>query len=155
MAFSNQNLTQIEGVDGGVQSNHPANMVFTYANYEDLLKAGRFAKIDAGRLDNMDGSATPNIAGVVLRYPYMTIEDGGAYDSTVVPQVYGVLYKGLVTVDVKSGELAPVKFGKVYVSNAGDADDGLATSKVTDIDFGVKFIEEVKTGVWLVLVDPA
>lgn len=123
-------------------------IVLAYRNFEDGLRVGRFAKLDAGRLDNMDGSATPVIAGVVLRNVANPVEDLSTVDGELFEQVEA-LYEGLVTVRVKVGE-TPARFGLVYASNEGDADDGLATADDSDEPTGARFIEEVQPGVWLI-----
>jgi len=129
-----------------------ADIVLTALTFEDNLKVGRFAKLDTGSLDNVDGSATPVFAGVVLRNPANPVEDAGVIDSALYPQVE-YLRQGLVTVDVKAGE-TPALFGRVYVSNAGDANDGLATATNTDEPVNAEFITEVQSGVWLIYVTP-
>lgn len=121
--------------------------------FEDSLKVGRFAKLDTGSLDNMDGSASPVIAGVVLRNVANPVEDGAVIDADLYSQV-SYIRQGLVTVDVKTGE-TPSLFDRVYVSNDGDANDGLATATNTDEPVNAEFIMEVQTGVWLIYVNPA
>lgn len=121
--------------------------------FENGLKVGRFAKLDTGSLDNMDGSATPVIAGVVLRNVANVVEDGATIDSALYSQAT-YIRQGLVTVDVKAGE-TPALFDRVYVSNAGDANDGLATATNTDAAVNAEFIMEIQSGVWLIYVNPA
>jgi len=129
------------------------HLILTATSFENGLKVGRFAKLDTGRLDNMDGSATPVIAGVVLRRVTNPVEDAATIDSTLFSQVE-YQRQGLVAVDVKTGE-TPTKFGRVYASNAGNANDGLATATATDVDVNAEFIEEIQAGVWLVYITPA
>lgn len=131
-----------------------ANIIaLTATSFEDQLKVGRFAKLDTGRIDNMDGSATPVIAGIVLRNVANVVEDGGVIDSAIYSQIeYG--RQGIYTVDVKAGE-TPALFGRVYVSNAGDANDGLATATNTDIAVNAEFIMEIQTNVWMIYLNPA
>lgn len=121
--------------------------------FENGLKVGRFAKLASGSIDNLDGSATPVIAGVILRNVANAEEDGGTIDSALFHQIE-YARQGLVTVEVKSGE-TPTRFGRVYASNAGDANDGMATATNTDVETNAEFIEEIRTGVWLVYVTPA
>jgi hypothetical protein len=128
-------------------------LILTARSFEDALVVGRFAKIDAGRLDNMDGSATPVIAGVVLRNVANPVEDDATIDSDLFSSVE-YIRQGLVSVRVKSGE-TPSRFARVYVSNAGDANDGMATATATDVAVNAEFIEEIQTGVWLIYVNPA
>ena len=130
------------------------NIILAQTTFEDQLVVGRFAKLDTGSIDNMDGSETPVIAGVVLRNVSSPVEDTDAIDSALYSTV-NIMRQGLITVDVKTGE-TPALFGRVYVSNAGDANDGMATATNTDaVVVNAEFIEEVKTGVWLVYVNPA
>jgi len=131
------------------------NIILAQTTFEDQLVVGRFAKLETGSIDNMDGSETPVIAGVVLRNVSSPVEDTDAIDSALYSTV-NIMRQGLITVDVKTGE-TPALFDRVYVSNAGDANDGLATATNTDevVNVNAEFIEEVKTGVWLVYVNPA
>ena len=121
--------------------------------FEDGLKSGRFAKLDTGSIDNFDGSATPVVAGVVLRSVANAMESGGTYDDALYSEI-DYMRQGLVSVDVKTGE-TPALFGRVYASNDGDANDGLATATNTDVDTNAEFIMEIKTGTWLIYVTPA
>lgn len=127
--------------------------VLSFTTFEDNLKTGRFAKYDTGSLDNLDGSATPTLAGVVRRFITSPISDSGVIDADLFTTAE-VVRQGIVTVDVKSGE-TPAKFGRVYVSNAGDANDGLATATNTDLAVNAEFLWEVRTGVWAIYVNPA
>lgn len=129
------------------------HLVYTARTFEDGLRVGRFAKLDTGSLDNMDGSASPVIAGVVMRNVANPVEDAATIDAALYDQVQ-YIRQGLCTVDVKTGE-TPERFGRVYVSNAGDANDGLATATNTDEAVNAEFIEEVQSGVWLIYVNPA
>jgi len=123
-------------------------VVLSSVVFGNLLNVGRFAKLAAGSIDNMNGSANPVIAGVVLRNPSAPVTSGSAIDNTIYSQIE-YMREGLVTVDVKAGE-TPVQFGAVYASNLGDANDGLATATNTDIATGAEFIQEIKPNVWLV-----
>lgn len=152
MAFATTHLDDPQNVGAGERLG-VTHLILSATSFEDGLKVGRFAKLDTGRLDNFDGSATPVIAGVVLRNVANPVEDLATIDSALFSQVE-YQRQGLVTVDVKTGE-TPAKFGRVYISNAGDANDGLATATNTDVDANAEFIEEVQAGVWLIYVTPA
>lgn len=143
MAFATGAITDFQKVAGGERFG-TANVVLSATTFENGLKTGRFAKLGAGSLDNLDGSATPTIAGVVLRKVADALESGATIDASLYNQVE-YLRAGLVTVDVKAGA-TPSKFGAVYASNT----TGEATATNTDIATGAEFIEEVKPGVWLV-----
>ena len=121
--------------------------ILTAQTFEDGLKVGLFAKLDTGSLDNMDGSATPTIAGVVTRNVASPIEDGGVIDAALF-SVADYARSGLATVAVKTGE-TPTQFGAVFASNLGDANDGKALT-AAGIATNAEFIEEVKTDVWLI-----
>lgn len=152
MAFATTYLDDPQKVGGGERLG-TNNIILTALSFEDQLKVGRFAKLDTGRLDNMDGSATPVVAGVVLRNVANPVEDGGVIDATLFDQVE-YIRQGLVMVDVKAGE-TPSLFDRVYISNAGDANDGLATATNTDVAVNAEFIVEVQTNVWLIYMNPA
>lgn len=149
MAFTTGYLGDPSRVGAGERWDPNSAVVLTATDFEDGLVVGRFAKMDSGSLDNMDGSATPVIAGVVLRNVASPVEDGETVDATLFEQ-WEYQREGFVTVAVKDGETAPAMFGTVYASNAGDADDGLATSTGTDVETTAEFIRVVKPGVWLV-----
>lgn len=147
MAFATGYLDDPNRVGAGER--YGSNQVVLSATtFQNGLVVGRFAKLDTGSIDNMDGSATPTIAGVVLRNVANAVEDDGTVDSALYSQIEYVR-QGLVTVRVKTGE-TPVQFGAVYASNAGDANDGMATATGTDIATGAEFIQEIQAGVWLV-----
>jgi len=148
MAFFTGFLNDPQRVGGGERFDQTI-LILTATTFQDGLLVGRFAKLDSGSIDNMDGSATPTIAGVVLRNVANAIEDDDTIDRQLYEQVE-YSRRGLVTVNAKAGEAVPAMFGAVYASNAGDADDGLATSTDTDIATNAEFIREVQSGVWLV-----
>lgn len=149
MSFNSGFQTDYEKSGSGEQYGNK-NIVLAHKTFEDGLKVGRFAKVDTGRLDNLDGSSTPVIAGVVLRTPTLTIENDATIEAVNHVGAVSYVENGLVTVDVKTGE-TPAYKGTVYASNAGDANDGLAQAVATNgVDTGAVFIEEIKAGVWLI-----
>lgn len=152
MAFATGHLDDQQNIGGGERLG-TVHAIFSTTAFEDGLKVGRFAKWDTAQLDNFDGSATPVIAGVVLRNMANPVEDGATIDADLYSHAE-YMRQGIVAVDVKTGE-TPARFGRVYISNAGDANDGLATATNTDVDANAEFIEEVQSGVWLIYVTPA
>jgi len=151
MAFSSPFSNEIGAVAGGERFGS-SNIILSNTVFEDKLKIGRFAKLDTAQIDNMDGSATPSIVGVILRDEARAIEDGAVIDKELYSQI-NYIRSGLVSVDVKTGE-TPALLGRVYVSNAGDANDGLATATNTDVAVNAEFIQEIQTGVWLIYLNP-
>jgi len=147
MAFATGQLNDPQIIGAGERYG-TIQVVLSAVLFGSLLNVGRFAKLAAGSIDNMNGSATPVVAGVVLRNPSAPVTSGAAIDNTIYSQIE-YMREGLVTVDVKAGE-TPVQFGAVYASNLGDANDGLATATNTDIATGAEFIQEIKPNVWLV-----
>ena len=148
MAFATGYLDDPRAVGAGEQigENHIA---FTYDTFEDNLVVGRFAKLDSGSLDNMDGSATPTVAGVVLRKISNATEDGSTIDNGLYDAAEAERF-GLATVDIRSG-LTITKFDTVYAYNAAGADVGKATNVGTDaIEIDAEFIEEVSDSVWTI-----
>lgn len=152
MAFNTGYLGDPQQVGAGERFGNNNTILSTDA-FEDDLRVGHFAKWDTNRLDNMDGSATPVIAGVVLRNASGPVEDGATVDADLQTNVE-YIRSGLVSVRVKAGE-TPTRFGRVYVSNAGDTSDGMVTANNTDVATNAEFIEEVQDGVWLIYVTPA
>lgn len=152
MSFPTGYLADPTDVGGGERFG--SNLVILGTDtFENGLKVGRFAKLDTGSIDNFDGSATPVVAGVVLRDVANAIEAGGTIDEDYYSDI-AYMRQGLVSVDVKTGE-TPAPFGRVYASNDGDVNDGLATATNTDVDTNAEFIQEVKPGTWLIYVTPA
>ena len=157
MAFTNYSYTEIGDVDAGVINGVLPYKVDTYtANYNAPLNTGEFAIIKNGNLANMDKTATPVVAGLVLQSMVNAIENGETFVKTGEGAVYqvDVVSWGLATVAVKSGD-TPAKFGAIYAVNSGvvDADLGKATTTPTN-NVVVKgyFNREIKTGVWEVFI---
>ena len=157
MAFTNYSYTEIGDVDAGVINGVLPYKVDTYtANYNAPLNTGKFAIIKSGNLANMDKTATPVVAGLVLQSMVNAIENGETFVKTGEGAAYqvDVVSWGLATVAVKAGD-TPAKFGAIYAVNSGvvDADLGKATTIPTG-NVAVKgyFNREIKTGVWEVFI---
>jgi hypothetical protein len=154
MAFTNSSTEISNTAAGELVGNVASAVVLTATSIEDGLKVGRFAKLDTGRLDNMDGSANPTIAGIVARSVVNTIEAAATVDTDTFTE-WTYIRAGRVSVTIKAGE-TPAKFGRVYVSNAGDASDGMALASnvaAHAIPVNARFYEEISTDVWSVDVD--
>ena len=156
-AFTSHDFKEISEVDAGELNPNLSYKIDTYtANYNAPLNTGKFAIIKSGNLANMDKTATPIVAGLVLQSVTNAIESGETYDKTGDNAVYqvDVVSWGLATVAVKAGD-TPAKFGVVYAVNSGavDADLGKATTTATN-NVAVKgyFNREIKTGVWEVFI---
>jgi hypothetical protein len=147
------------GKSGSGELQGTNHIILSSDTFEDGLKIGRFAKLDSGSIDNMDGSLTPVIAGVVARTPGNAVEDDGTYDTDNTTQI-NYVREGLVTVDVIDGD-TPTQFGIVWAVNGSGVDDGLAavssasgTLKLdgtTNNPFA-EFVREVDENVWVVRV---
>jgi hypothetical protein len=152
MSFATSALINMPDVGSG-EPLSGNNTILTATTFEDGLLMGRFAKLDTGSIDNFDGSATPVPAGVVVRDVPGAVEQDGAVDADTTTKIH-YIREGLVTVDVKTGE-TPALFDRVYISNDGDANDGLATATNTDIAVNAEFLYEVQSGVWAIWMGPA
>lgn len=152
MAFLTGYLADPQQVGAGERYGEN-QLILSASTFENGLKVGRFAKLDTGSIDNFDGSATPQVAGVVLRNVASPVEDGETIDSALYDHI-AFIRQGLVTVEVKAGE-TPAMFSRVFISNAGDANDGKATATATDIDANAEFVQEIQDNVWLIYVNPA
>jgi len=153
MAFNNTALQSNPDLPAGeVITASPYN-VSAFELFEDGLVEGRFCKFDSGRIDNLDASGTPVIAGIVKRK--ITGEIGTGIYSTSgmeIDQVAEVINFGFATVAVM-GTANPSKYDQVYTVNAFSVDAGKATeSSAATIVNGAVFWEEKKAGVWLVRV---
>ena len=156
-AFTSHDFKGISEVDAGELNPNLSYKIDTFtANYNAPLNTGKFAIIKTGNLANMDKTATPVVAGLVLQSPVNAIENGETYVKTGDGAVYqvDVVSWGLATVAVKAGD-TPNKFGAVYAVNSGviDADLGKATTTATN-NVAVKgyFNREIKSGVWEVFI---
>jgi hypothetical protein len=153
MAFDNTVLATNADLPTGEVIKSLPNAVMAFELFENGLIEGRFCKFAAGQIDNLDGSATPRLAGVVRRK--LTGEIGsGVYSTTGegIDQVAEVCNFGFVTVTVTSAA-TPVKYDQVYTINADTADRGKATDDSGALIVpGAIFWEEKAANVWLVRV---
>jgi hypothetical protein len=148
------------GFDDGVQQDAPGldageliaghvGNTDGFTTFEDGLKVGRFAKYDAGSLDNLDSSATPVLAGIVKRNLTGDLNKV-VYDTE--DDIAELINFGYVTVDVVTGR-TPTKYEQVYTINASGAEAGKATDDNTKLEVpGAIFWKEIKTDVWEVRI---
>jgi len=131
--------------------------VSAFELFEDGLVEGRFVKYDTGSIDNMDGSATPVVAGIARRK--ITGEIGtGVYSTSgmAIDQVAEVINFGFATVAVTDAA-DPARYDAVQFVNATGADAGKATDAAVAsgiVSAGdVVFWEPKAAGVWLVRIN--
>jgi hypothetical protein len=153
-------VNQIE--EGEVLSESPYN-IDSYEKFEDGLVIGRFAKLDAGSVDNLDNSATPLIVGVPKRKVNKTI-DSGVYVSTPVNGLADknadIVNFGRVTVvlsDLAIAAATVTEGDPVYVVNsATPALAGKVTDNSGEADAiavtGAVFKKEKQSGIWIVTI---
>ena len=155
MAFPSHNFTKIESVGAGVLNPTLPHKISTYTvNYNSPLAIGRIAQIKAGKLANLDATATPVIAGLVLSSVVNPMENGNAFTQTGDASVYQVdsLEWGLGTVDVVAG-VTPAKFGKVYAVNTAGADIGKVTTVPTgNVEVKGYFNRGISPNVWEIFI---
>lgn len=149
MAFATGYLGDPAKVQGGERYGNNNTILSAARGDWTTVTVGRFAQVVSNVIVPMDGTATPTLAGVVLRLVSNAVEDDSQLDSNLFDHME-YMRAGMTTVDVKDGEAAPDLFGDVFASNAGDADDGLATSTGTDVATNCEFIRVVAPNVWLV-----
>jgi hypothetical protein len=158
MPFANTVTNTIPQVTEG-EMWEGAGIALSTTSYENGLLIGRFAKWDTGRLDNLDGSATPVLAGVVARSVNDLVELPGQEASSLPfyasePNVTFVR-QGMITAKLAAGSATPVKFGAVFVVNqAANADNGNVTTvdDATTDATTAEFIEEIQSGIWLIRI---
>lgn len=124
-----------------------ASLILSTGTFEDGLQVGRFAKLDTGSIDNLDASATPVIAGVILRCVTNAIEDDDTY-KTANTSMIEYQRCGVATVEVKAGE-SPAVFGEVFAHNVADADAGKAVT-AAGVATGAEFLFEITPTVWAI-----
>lgn len=148
MAFTSARTDDIRQTGSG-ELFGSTNIVLTSDTFEDNLVVGRFAKLDTGSVDNMDASASPVLAGVVLRKPQNAIEDASAIDSALFDEIDYVRF-GIVSVDGVAAE-APDMFDDIYAVNVAGADIGKATITTTNnVNANAEFLRTLDSGVWLI-----
>jgi hypothetical protein len=154
MAFADTILEEYNELGSGEVLASMPNTIMAFETFEDGLVQGRFCKYDTGSVDNLDGSATPTLAGVTVR-DITQATAANTYDSTRTPagdDVAMVCNFGYVTVDVTDAA-TPAKYGQVYAVNAATADAGKATNDSGQLEVqGAIFWEEKDTNVWTVRV---
>ena len=157
MAFKNTVLQDNPDMGAGEVIKASPHNISAFEIFEDGLVEGRFCKYDTGSIDNLDGSATPVIAGIARRK--ITGEIGtGIYSTTgqEIDQVAEVINFGFATVAVTDAA-TPAKYGSVQFVNATGADAGKATDAAVAsgiVSAGdVVFWEPKAAGVWLVRIN--
>ena len=156
-AFTSHDFKEISEVDAGELNPNLSYKIDTFTvNYNAPLNVGKFAIIKTGNLANMDKTATPVVAGLVLQSVVNAIESGETYVKTGDGAVYqvDVVSWGLATVAVKAGD-TPAKFGTIYAVNSGVVDEDLGkatTTALNNVTVKGYFNREIKTGVWEVFI---
>lgn len=151
MAFNNAVLAQSAGLGSGELLPDTNGLTLSFDTFEDGLVQGRFAKYDTGSIDNLDASASPQIAGITRRLIAGEI-DVSTYRTSgdIINSVAEVITTGIATVDVVAG-VTPSKYGIVYAENQTAGEFGKATTVSTgNVNSGWVFWKEVSTNVWLV-----
>jgi hypothetical protein len=157
MSFNSTVLATNPELPAGELITDSVGNISAYDKFENDLRVGRFAKFDSGSIDNMDGSSTPVIAGIVARK--ITNEIGvNVYKTTGagIDQVAEVINFGFATVTVTDAA-DPSRYGPVQVINADTAEAG----KATDASVGtgvisagdVVFWSQKAAKVWLVRIN--
>ena len=157
MSFANTVLQDNPDLGAGEFIAASPYNVSAFELFEDGLVEGRFVKYDTGSIDNLDGSATPVIAGIARRK--ITGEIGtGIYSTSgmAIDQVAEVIDFGFATVAVTDAA-DPAKYDAVQFVNATGADAGKATDAAVAsgiVSAGdVVFWEPKAAGVWLVRIN--
>ena len=157
MSFANTVLQDNPDLGAGEFIAASPYNVSAFELFEDGLVEGRFVKYDTGSIDNMDGSASPVVAGIARRK--ITGEIGtGIYSTTgqEIDQVAEVINFGFATVAVTDAA-TPAKYGSVQFVNETGADAGKATDAAVAsgiVSAGdVVFWEPKAAGVWLVRIN--
>lgn len=161
MAFANTVLSDNPDLPAGEVIKASPHNVSAFEVFENGLVEGRFAKFDAGSIDNLDGSATPIIAGIVRRKvtgEVNAVGTPGVYSTTgqEIDQVAEVINFGFATVTV-TDTATPAKYGSVQVINDATANAGKATNAAVAAGIisagNVVFWEQKAANVWLVRIN--
>lgn len=151
MAWGN-NIEIEKGQTGEVNFNLPPKIDNITIDYTSPLNIGRIAQYKDGVLCNMDNTASPIIAGAVIRNVNNAIENGDTYISTGDGAVFqvDVLSQGLVYLALKDGDTPEIR-GDVYVIIDGD-DAGKVTTDTTALKIKGYFNRPIGTGIWEVFI---
>ena len=164
MPFNSTVTTSINPVTEGELGDGP-NIVLSTIDWSAPLNIGRFAQLLTvgsvpNTLTNMDGTGTPNIAGVVLRSPVDLLElpgQAGAPANILVSEKnQNYVRQGLVTVRLSAASGIPAKFSTVYAVNSegsidnGNAQDTAGSGDTAAVAVNAEFVEQVQPGIWLV-----
>ena len=129
-----------------------SHVILGSTNFEADIVVGRFAKVETGSaIHNIDGSATPVIAGVVMRELTNPMEAGSLVDETLLNRISYVT-QGLVTIDGTTGE-TPTRGATIYAVNAAGSGANFGKGTITttnNVITNARFVEAVDTDVWLV-----
>ena len=150
-AFS-EGLTgqELQAVDAGEGFGTYPSAQSTYTTFQNSIAEGRFVKLDTGSIDALDNSATPLIAGVLLRNISGAIESNGLTDTTYQTSVQ-VIEDGYVTIDIQASAV-PTALSQVNsVADSGKVTQDSAFADAIAVD--AYFVREVKTGVWLIKIN--
>jgi len=157
MAFNNTVLQDNPDLGAGEFIAASPYNVSAFERFENGLVEGRFVKFDTGRIDNMDGSATPVVAGIARRK--ITGEIGtGIYSTSglAIDQVAEIINFGFATVTVTDAA-SPARYEAVNFVNAATADAGKATDASVAAGIvsagDVVFWEQKAINVWLVRIN--
>lgn len=147
-------INEIQDVGAGVVGDsRQYGYTKNFLTFEDGLVAGRFAKLDTGSIDNIDGSDTPTVLGVALKEVITPVEDANLI--TIANNLEGVRVriKGEVTVEAVSG-LSPSFWDDIFVDNTNIADYGKAklVGAGSDVATTAKFIESIGTDTWKIII---
>ena len=157
MSFNNTVLQDNLDLPAGEFIAASPHNVSAFEVFEDGLVEGRFCKFDTGSIDNIDGSATPVVAGIARRK--VTGEIGtGVYSASgqAIDQVAEVINFGFATVTVTDAA-TPAKYDAVQYVNSGTGDAGKATDAAVAAGIvnvaDVVFWEQKAANVWLVRIN--
>jgi hypothetical protein len=139
-----------------------ASVVLSATEFQDGLIIGRFAKFDNNQIETLDGSATPVLAGVVLRSYTDLVFNPGTVSSDLPfyasePTRNHTVF-GQVAVEIGGGSNTPSPFSPVYAINAvGNIDNGQATTEATaeyTVLTTAQFLRPVEgaTKLWWILI---
>lgn len=159
MAFANTVLAEIPDLPAGEVIKSAPHCVSSFDNFEDQLIPGRFVKLDTGRVDNMDGSATPVVIGVSRRLVASALDQANyrtAASGAIAPNSAAeVINFGFATVQIPDG-VTPAKYGAVYAVNAASSGDDFGRATTVALNNvaipDCVFWEAKAAGVWLVLM---
>lgn len=151
MSFETGFLTEAPNTGEGEKFGG-AKIELSTPDFETGLKVGYFAQYLGTTLSNIDATATPKIAGVVMRDMGTAISSNATIDKSIESNAM-FINQGLVSV-VGLDTDTPLPLDTIFMINVAGATGGTATttSTASTVDTTAQYIRTLSDGKWLIKI---